>query len=44
MKKLMTLLLVLLLPLCAAGEGYTVHVRDLDGAVMGVWAPEEANG
>ena len=26
------------------GEGYTVHVRDLDGAVMGVWAPEEANG
>lgn len=26
------------------GEGYTVHVRDSDGAVMGVWAPEEANG
>lgn len=26
------------------GEGYTVHIRDVDGAVMGVWAPEEANG
>ena len=26
------------------GDFYTVHVRDLDGAVMGVWAPEEANG
>lgn len=25
-------------------ESYTVHVRDVDGAVMGVWAPEEANG
>lgn len=25
-------------------EGYTVHVRDLDGAVLGVWTPEEANG
>ncbi len=27
-----------------SGEGYTVHVRDSDGAVMGVWAPDEANG
>lgn len=26
------------------GEGYTVHVRDSDGAVMGVWEPAEANG
>ncbi|MBQ7848875.1 MAG: hypothetical protein IJ343_04050 [Clostridia bacterium] len=24
--------------------GYTVHVRDCDGAVLGVWSPEEANG
>lgn len=23
---------------------YTVHVRDSDGAVLGVWSPEEANG
>lgn len=23
---------------------YTVHVRDSDGAVLGIWSPEEANG
>lgn len=31
-----------------AGDGttldYTVHIRDRDGAVLGVWSPEEANG
>lgn len=26
------------------GTIYTVHVRDSDGAVLGVWGPEEANG
>lgn len=26
------------------GMEYTVHVRDVDGAVTGVWGPDEANG
>lgn len=26
------------------GYPYTVHVRDIDGAVLGVWTPEEGNG
>lgn len=26
------------------GTEYTVYVRDSDGAVLGVWGPEEANG
>jgi len=26
------------------GTEYTVYVRDCDGAVLGVWGPEESNG
>ncbi len=26
------------------GYPYTVHIRDIDGAVLGVWTPEEGNG